>query len=282
MTDEPRGMDRPNAPPAALPRYFTGVVITVVAIYTQYFVPQHFPAADVLYGNLPGDLFVVYGIPVIAFALLVGAAPLRDWRQRMGLATWQGLRFYGLLTLLALLIVFFLAFLYAVFDPAALQLLNRPNPVLEEAKGNPWFFVGFSFVIGAFEETIFRGYFFGYWRDRPGPWVTPAVWTSIVFAAVHLYYATTYGIAAPLLFPQLFLFGFALAATYRYSGGNLVLPAVLHGAHDAAAFMTLISPVLGEVALYGVVLVGALIGLIEYLRKDTLPPLPTGIPPGAS
>ena len=282
MTDEPWGVERPNAPPASLTRYFTGVVITVVAIYSQYFVPQRFPAAEILYGNLAGDVFVVYGIPVIAFALLVGGAPLRDWRQRMGLATWQGLRFYGLLSLLGLLVLVFLIIVYDAVDPSALHLLQRPNPVLQEAQGNPWFFVGFSFVAGAFEETIFRGFIFGYWRDTPGPWFTPAVWTSVVFAGVHLYYATTYGIAAPLLFPTLFLLGFAFAATYRYSGGNLVVPAVLHGAHDAAGFLTLISPVAGELALYGVVLVGALVGLIEYLRHDTGPPILYGIPPGAS
>ena len=280
MTDEPWGIPRPNTPPASLARYFTGVVITVFAIYSQYFVPQNLPATKVLYGNLAGDLLVVYGIPVIAFALLVGGAPLRDWRARMGLATWHGLRFYGLLTLLALLVAFVLTIVYAIIDPAALQLLNRPNPVLEEAKGNPWFFVGFSFVIGAFEETIFRGFIFGYWRDRPGPWITPAVWTSVVFAAVHLYYATTYGIAAPLLFPGLFLLGFAFAATYRYSGGNLVVPAALHGAHDAAAFLTLVSPLLGYLALYGLVLVGAVIGLIEYLRGEPDRYRPIAIPPG--
>ena len=65
------------SPPASLARYALGVVITVVAILSQYFVPQNLPAARVLYGNLPGDLFVIYGLPVIAFALLVGAAPLR-------------------------------------------------------------------------------------------------------------------------------------------------------------------------------------------------------------
>ena len=61
-----------------------------------------------------------------------------------------------------------------------------------------------------------------------------------------------------------------------------MIPAVLHGAHDAAAFLTLISPLVGYVALYGVVLVGALIGLIEYVRKDTLSRMPTWAPPGAT
>ena len=268
----------PTPKAASLPRYFTGVVITVFAIVSQYFLPQEFPPARLLYDNLPGDLFVVYGIPIVAFALLVGAAPLRSWGSRMGTATWQGLRFYGLLTLLGLLVVFVLAIIYEVIDPSALQLLNRPNPALEQAKGNPWFFVGFSFVIGAFEETIFRGFFFGYWRDRSGPWMVPAVWTSVAFAGVHLYYATTYGPALPLIFPSLFLLGFAFAATYRFSRGNLVVPAVLHGAHDAAAFLTLISVVWGAIALYTVVLVGALVGLIEYLRHTPAGPPSIGSP----
>jgi membrane protease YdiL (CAAX protease family) len=260
--------------PAPLGRYFLGVAITVLAILSQYFVPELVPASTILYGNLPGDVFVVYGIPVIAFALLVGGAPLRDWGHRMGVATWQGLRFYGLLSLLALVVVLGLTIVYEIVDPAALQLLNRPNPALQQATGDPWFFVGFSFVAGAFEETIFRGFMFGYWRDRAGPWMVPAVWTSVVFAGVHLYYGTTYGAAAPLIFPGLFLMGFAFAATYRFSRGNLVVPAALHGAHDAAAFFTLISFEGGIILSYLVVLVGGLIGLIHYLSPD-----PPGLPP---
>jgi membrane protease YdiL (CAAX protease family) len=264
--------------PAPLGRYFLGVFITVFAIVSQYFVPEVFPATNILYGNLPGDLFVVYGVPILAFAFLVGGAPLRDWNRRMGLATWHGLRFYGLLTLLALAIYFVMAIVYEIVDPAALQLLNRPNPALEQAAGNPWFFVGFSFVIGAFEETIFRGFIFGYWRDRSGPWMVPAVWTSVVFAGVHLYYGTTYGAAAPLIFPGLFLLGFAFAATYRFSGGNLVVPALLHGAHDAASFLSPISEEWSLIASYSLVLVGALIGLIHYLRNDSAPQVPIGPP----
>lgn len=267
---------------APLGRYALGVVITVVAILSQYFVPEAVPAADILYGNLPGDLVIVYGVPILAFVLLVGRAPLRDWGRRMGPATLHGLRFYGLLTLLALLIAFVLAIIYTVIDPGALQLLNRPNPALQQAAGDPWFFVGFSFVIGAFEETIFRGFIFGYWRDRPGSWVVPAVWTSILFAGVHLYYGTTYGVAAPLIFPGLFFLGLAFAATYRFSGGNLVVPAALHGFHDASAFLMVVSAEWGTIGLvldYAVVFVGALIGLIYYLRNDASKLAPIGPPP---
>ncbi len=254
--------------PASLGRYATGVVVTVLAVLSQYVVPQSVPATRVLYGNLPGDLFVVYGVPVLAFSLLVGAAPLRDWRRRMGLATVEGLRWLGALALLALLITLVLVAVYRAIDPSALGLLNRPNPALEQARGNPWFYVGFSFVVGAFEETIFRGWIFGYWRDRPGNWLWPASWTSAVFAGVHLYYGATYGAAAPLIFPSLFLLGFAFAATYRFSGGNLVVPAALHGAWDASAYLTLVSTEVGLLVHYLLVLVGGVVALVVHLRRN--------------
>jgi len=276
---EPGWGPGPSPPPSAsVGRYFVGVAVAVLAVFSQYFVPEVFPPALVLYGNLPGDVFIVYGIPIIAFALLVGGGPLRDWKERMGEAAWQGLRFYGLLSLLGLLVFVVLVVVYQFVDPGALQLLNRPNPALQQASGNPWFFVGFSFAVGAFEETIFRGFMFGYWRGRSGSWMVPATWTSAVFASVHLYYGTTYGAAAPLIFPSLFLFGFALAATYRFSGGNLVVPALLHGAHDAAAFLTLVSEELGVILSYLLILVGGLVGLIHYLENDrptsSVPPPP--------
>ena len=276
----------PTAPAAPLGPYAVGVVVTVLAVLSQYFVPELVPATRVVYGNLPGDLFVIYGIPVIAFALLVGAEPLRHWRDRMGRASWEGLRWYGLLSLLAIVVIFALEIVYSVVDPSALGLLSRPNPALEQARSDPWFYVGFSFVVGAFEETIFRGWIFGFWSRRPGDWLVPATWTSAVFTGVHLYYATTYGIAVPLILPSLFLTGFALAATYQLSGGNLVVPALLHGANDAAAYLSIVPQswglALGLAVRYGLILVGGVIGLIEYLRKEEgtpPPPGPFGAPP---
>jgi membrane protease YdiL (CAAX protease family) len=262
---------RSPAPPA---RYWVGVAITVLAIVSQYFVPEAFPATLVLYGNLPGDLFVVYGLPVIAFALLVGGAPLRDWNRNMATAGREGLSWYGLLSLLALVVVAVLVVVYEAVDPAALNYLMKQNPALTQATGNPWFFVGLSFVVGAFEETIFRGWIFGYWRDRGGSWVLPATWTSVLFAGVHLYYGFTYGPAAPLIFPGLFLIGFAFAATYRFSGGNLVVAALLHGENDATAYLTLINSEIADLIHYAVILAGALIAFVYYLRKMEAPTPP--------
>jgi membrane protease YdiL (CAAX protease family) len=252
-------------PPRSLLRYALGVTITVVAILSQYFVPELSSPALAVYGNLPGDLFVVYGIPVIAFSLLVGAGPLRNWAARLGPATVEGLSWYGLLSLLAVVVLVAMAIVYEAVDPSALGLLNRPNPALTQAAGDPWFWIGFSFVVGAFEETIFRGWIFGFWQGRATSWLVPAVWTSALFAFVHLYYGVTYGAAAPLIFPGLFLIGFAFAATYRASGGNLVIVALLHGANDAAAFYTLINYGDGVLLHYLLIFGGALVGVAYYL-----------------
>lgn len=246
-------------------RYAAAVAITVVAIASQYFAPQLVPALKAVYDNLPGDLCVVYGIPVVAFVILVGTGPLRHATDRLRSAVWEGFRWYGSMAAVALMVTAMLTVAYTILDPSALALLDRPNPALELAQGNPWFFVGFSFVIGAFEETIFRGWIFGFWLGRTPGWIGPAIWTSVLFAAVHLYYGTTYGAAAPLIFPTLFLTGFAFAAAMRYSGGNIVVIALLHGATDAAAYLTLVSPADGLVLHYGLVTIGLAIALATYL-----------------
>lgn len=273
------------APRRSAARYWAGVGITIAAILSQYVVPQQIPAARFLYDHLAGDLFVVYGVPILAFAGLVGIDPLRGWRARMGRATWEGLRWFGGLAILGILVGIGLAIVYAVLDPSALALLNRPNPDLTAAQGDPWLFVALSFLVGACEETIFRGWIYGGAPDRPTRWWGAATWTSVVFAGVHLYYGTTYGAAAPLIFPSLFLLGFAFAAAYEFAGGNLVVPAVLHGAYDASAYLTIVNRIAGNALRYGLILLGGLIALIEYLRSSagTAPPpaaLPAPSPPG--
>lgn len=127
--------------------YGLAVGITVLAIISQYFVPELVPAAGVIYGNLAGDVLVAYGIPLAAFTLLVGVAPLRAWRGRMAAATWQGFRWYGTMLTLALGVTIVLVAVYVATDPSALGFLNRPNPALQLGASNPWFFVAFSFVV---------------------------------------------------------------------------------------------------------------------------------------
>jgi hypothetical protein len=256
--------------------YVAAVAITVFAVVSQYFVPQLLPVVDPIYRSFWGGLFVVYGIPILAFAVLVGARPLDRFAHRTGSAALPALGWYGALALLSLAVTFALIIVYLALDPSALDLLDRPNPVVQEAQSNPWFWVGFSFAIGAIEETIFRGWVFGYWLARGTSigWVH-AVWTSALFAGVHLYYATTYGLAAPLVYPTLFFLGLAFALAVQASGGNLVWVALLHGANDATAFLTIVSPLVANSVHFGVILIGAAIALILYLRR----PKPVPVPP---
>jgi membrane protease YdiL (CAAX protease family) len=268
----------PPAPPArtaGVARYSLAVLVTVVAVYSQYFVPQTWAPAEAVYGNLPGDLLVVYGLPIVAFVLLVGTGPLRNWADRMGTATYQGLLWYGGLSVVALVVTIALTIVYEAVDPAALQLLNRPNPAITQAAGNPWFWIGFSFVIGAVEEAIFRGWIFGFWQGRAADWRIPAVGSSALFAALHLYYGTTYGIAAPLIFPSLFFLGLAFAAAYQRSGGNLVVVALLHGAYDASAFyFAFVNANVGLLFRYAPVLAGVAVLLVDLARTPGAAPAP--------
>jgi membrane protease YdiL (CAAX protease family) len=269
-------------------RYVGAVVLSVVAILSQYFVPELLPAARPAYVSFVGGLLIVYGIPIVLFLALVGARPLDRAFRRLGASLPPAIGWYGALSLLGLLVALVLVLLYEALDPGALDLLSRPNPALENAASNPWFWVAFSFVIGAVEETIFRGWIFGYWVARGSPnlgW--HAVWTSALFAGVHLYYGLTYAEASPIAYSQLFLLGLAFALAVRASRGNLVWVALLHGANDASAFLTVLNPIDSLALHYGIVLVGGVVALLLYLRSrrpatSWMPPWtpgPPGLPP---
>jgi membrane protease YdiL (CAAX protease family) len=266
--------------------YALAVVITALAVLSQYFVPQHLAAALPVYRDFLGGLAIVYGIPIVAFLALVGSRPLRRYFVRPGRAAWEGLRWYGGLSLLALLVTVVLLAVYLYLDPSALKLLSKPNPVITAARTDPWFWVAFSFAVGFIEETIFRGWVFGYWLARgTDRWAAHAAWTSVLFAGVHVYYGATYLAAAPFSYEELFLLGFAFAAAVRYSGGNLLVVALLHGANDATAFLSILSSSEALALHYGIILVGALIALIHFLRNrrpaGTAPPTPMSawVPP---
>ncbi len=264
----------PRPRSASVPRYLLGVGVLVLAISSQYFLPQHVPSLRPIYGSLAGSVTVVYVVPVAVFALLVGPGPLRGWKANPSVAVPVGLGWYGAMNLLALVVLVGMEIVYLAFDPGVLHLLSRPNPELQAAAGDPWLYVAFSFAAGAFEETLFRGWVFGFWLARRTPWLWPAILSSALFASLHLYYGTTYGAASPLIFPTLFLLGFAFAATYRSSGGNLVVPAALHGAYDAAGFLTIVSLDAGTAAHWLLVAVAALVGLAYWTGRPRAGPPP--------
>ena len=255
-------------------RLALGASITVAAVLSQYLVPSDWPGARLLYGSLVGDLAVVYGLPIAALALLLGADPLRNWRARSRSAIPLGLGWYCALSLLALVVTIALVIVYEIVDPAALGPLSRENPALRSAAGDPWFYVALSFLVGACEETIFRGWIFGTWARNAHGWIVPAIVTSGLFAGVHVYYGLTFGLASPFYYQELFLLGFAFAATYQATGGNLLVIALLHGLNDAIAFTSLVSQDVEIAAHYLLIVGGAIVGLVYYLRTRPAPPLP--------
>jgi membrane protease YdiL (CAAX protease family) len=262
---------RPPPPvrtPAPLSAYAAAVFVTVFAILSQYFLPQLVPALRPAYSTIPSVFGIVYGIPVLAFALLVGIDPLRNWADQMGKSIVEGFSWYGSLTILALFLSIIILGILVAFDPSATSTLSQPTPVVKTAEMDPWLWVVLSFPVGILEETIFRGWIFGYWLQKsPANWKFHAAWTSLLFAGMHVYYALTYGIV--FIIPALLLVidGLAFAIAMRESGGNLVTISFLHGWNDATAFVALAMLDLGLALHYLVVLIGALLMLVVYARS---------------
>jgi membrane protease YdiL (CAAX protease family) len=253
-----------------LERYVAATVLTVLAILSQYFLPQAIPALLPLYASYLGDFLIVYGVPILAFVLLVGWGPLRNWDRNVGTGFVEGFRWYGLLTVVGLLLsIVAIVVIVSAIGPSAVNVLSKPTPVVKAASADPYLWVALSFLIGFVEETIFRGWIFGYWLMKdPGRWKVHAAWTSMLFAGVHVYYALTYGIVFVLPLIILIADGLAFAIGFRYSGGSLIGIAFLHGWNDATAFLALPLPALGLSLHYLVVLIGVIIAVVLYLRQQ--------------
>jgi membrane protease YdiL (CAAX protease family) len=277
----PPSSEPPPAKVAPLGAYFAAVAITVVAILSQYFVPQLVPALRPAYSFLATGLLIVYGIPILGFLFLVGLRPLRQFFSHPSSAVAEGLRWYGAMSILGLLAAVIIFEVLAAIDPSAIAQLNKLSPPLVAAESDPWFWVGFSFVIGIVEETIFRGWIFGYWLLRgPEQWAVHAVWTSLLFAGMHLYYGGAYGFASGVAFAELFFAGLGFAFAVRYSKGNLLVVGLLHGAHDALSFSTLVWKPYGEEVYYLLILVGAIVFIVVALARDREPRPMTPWAPG--
>jgi membrane protease YdiL (CAAX protease family) len=211
--------------------YIVGLVVLFAAAYSQYLIEG--------LGLIDGML-IVYGIPILCTALLWRSMIIRRALNRTYMALKFGLGFFGAFTVLGIVASSVLFYLIAAVDPNAVNLLNRPNPVLNISPELAWIMVWLSIlVVGPAEEYLFRGFMFGgllsLFKNRH--WLSVAFLSSLLFAAVHLYYAFTYGIASVIQFTDLVTFGFAMAATYYVSGGNLLIPALIHGIYDATAFV---------------------------------------------
>jgi len=211
--------------------YLLGLGIIFVASYSQYLVRG--------LGLFLGEL-VVYGIPFFAASSFLGLVMIKKAFRPKFVALKFGLAFFGAFTVLGTLAGAAVFYVIATFDPAAVSLLHRPNPVLHIPPEFAWTMVWNSFIIvGPAEEYLFRGFVYGgllsLFKGRH--WVSLAFISSVLFALAHLYYALVYGIASLVQFTDLIAFGMAMAFTYYLSGGNLLVPALIHGAYDATGFI---------------------------------------------
>lgn len=210
--------------------YLIGVITIFLAVYSQYFIKL---------GQIGGFL-VVYGLPVAVVSLFFGKELLRRAAKNNKTAAKFGMGLFGGITLLGIMLSVVVIALLLIFEPQTLDLLNKPNPVLDISSNAAWIMIAISFlVVGPAEEYLFRGFMYGgLLKITKGKhWLPLAVVSSLLFALVHAYYAITYGVASIIAFISITGFAFAMAVTYYWSDGNLLIPAIIHGLYDATGFL---------------------------------------------
>jgi membrane protease YdiL (CAAX protease family) len=213
-------------------RYLIGIIIIFASAYGQYLVSGL---------SLALGAFFVYGVSIIAIALLYRAPVARRAFRHTTLALKLGLGYFGFFTVLATAATLIVTALLLDIAPKALNRLQKPVPGLTVPPRLAWIMVGASMVVvGPCEEYIFRGFVFGGLLSLFGErrWLLMAFVSSLLFAVVHLYYALVYGVAALIPFISILAIGMALAITYYKTGGNLMIPALIHGVYDATGFLT--------------------------------------------
>jgi membrane protease YdiL (CAAX protease family) len=240
--------------------YLIGVVAIFLSAYSQYVIH---------YGPITGYL-VVYGIPILIISLFFGRQLLLRASKNNKDATKFGLGLFGLFTVISIFIsVVVLSFILS-FDPQAVNLLNKPNPVLNIPSNVAWLMIPFSIlVVGPAEEYIFRGFIYGGLLSifKGKHWILLAVVSSVMFASVHAYYVITYGVASAVAIIGIIALGLAMSITYYWSGGNLLVPALIHGVYDATAFLTVATTIqIGLAARFAMILVG-IVFAVAYLPK---------------
>jgi membrane protease YdiL (CAAX protease family) len=125
-------------------------------------------------------------------------------------------------------------------------------------------------IVGPAEEYLFRGFVFGGLLSlfKNHHWLVLSLVSSFFFAAAHLYYGLVYGVASAIDFTDLATFGMAMCVTYYLSGGNLLVPAVLHGAYDATGFLGVAtSSQIGAVLRVLMMLVGIAVALSLFISR---------------
>jgi len=248
--------------PISKPVYFAGLILILVFAYLQYVISGLTAITSAI---------LVYGLPMLVISIIAGGAIIRKSLKNSGKALKVGLTSFALFSILTMILGGIIYFILENFDPSSLELLNNPNPVENVSPSFAWIMVMASLlIIGPVEEYIFRGYIFGGLLNvfKGRNWVLLAFISSLIFAAVHLYYALVYGFAASIAFTDLIGIGMALAITYYLSGGNLLVPALIHGAYDAIGYIGIATlPQIASFLRYAVIGLGLLIALILLLKR---------------
>lgn len=247
--------------------YIIGLITILGTVYAQYL--------GVDFGPIPGFV-VVYGLPILVITLLWKTRIIDRFFNRSLFTLKIGLGYFGAFTLLGMIVSFVIIVVLFLFDPPTLDVLNKPNPVLNIPPSSAWVMVAFSLlIVGPAEEYIFRGFVFGGLTTlfKDAHWLSLAFFSSLLFAGTHLYYAFTYGIASLIPFADLVTFGMALAITYYLSGGNLFVPSLIHGGYNATAFVGVATRQdIGTLLRLLMIIMGLVAGLallLERMRKKS-------------
>lgn len=244
--------------------YFLGLFTIILAIFSQYFLPV---------GGL-GRLILVYGIPILVTSLIMGKFLRRRAFINNAKALGYGLACWGVLSVLGYIMVLAIVSYLFSTDPSSLNLLDRTNPAVPASQNLAWLMVAASiFVIGPAEEYIFRGFIFGgmlrIFKNKH--WLLLAFLSSLLFATVHLYYFLVFGVTSSIFFVNIVAISMALSIAYYISGGNLLIPALLHGLFDATGFLTIATDsdlgIFFRAAMVGVGLFIAVLLVLNYFFK---------------
>ncbi len=245
--------------------YLLGVFVVFATIYAQYLIAGLGPISGA---------FTAYGVSILVISLISGARILQRAFSCTVQAVRLGLSLFGIFIVLgtaASLIVFL--FLLGL-DPKALELLQKPVPVLNVPRELAWQMVVVSILfIGPAEEYIFRGFVYGGLLSLTGGrhWLLLAFVSSILFAAAHLYYALVFGVASLMAFADIVAIGMALAITYSRTGGNLFIPAMIHGVYDATGFLGVALTPNITLSLRGLLTIaGLLVALSRYKQEHKI------------
>lgn len=138
---------------------------------------------------------------------------------------------------------------------------NQAGQVAEEIPALiPPLIVAMFLVVGPSEELLYRGVVQGRLRESFGP-AAAIVMASAIFAAIHWAALTGGAVGRLTTIAILFVPSLVFGAVYEYTG-NLVVPALLHGLHNAVVLAILYAGLVlaeeGGAAVVAGVAVGAL------------------------